>query len=235
MKAGQSELSVASSVCSSPSRTARSAASRADRRPPPRRVRGIAGILRQQPGDEPGEQIAAAALGHAGIAGGVHGDAAIGMRDERARALEHQRDADALRKAARRLEPVGLHFGDGDAGQPRHLAGMRREHQRALAAARQLGQQHGLGGQNVERVGVDHRRHRGGREQAGGELDRLRLCPSPGPMASTVLPAVSAAMRLGRKIFRGRSGPRRRVRAARSSAPAQWRRPRAARARERPP
>ena len=93
--------------------------------------RRIVRILRQQAGDQPGEQVAAAAFGHAGIAGSVHGHAAIGMRDQRSRAFEHQRHAHALRKAARGLQPVRLNFGDGDSGQPRHLAGMRREHQRA--------------------------------------------------------------------------------------------------------
>ena len=78
-------------------------------------ARGIVGILRQQAGDQTGEQIAAAAFGHAGIAGGVDGNAAVGVRDEGARAFEHQRNAHALGKAARHLQPVGLHFGDGDA------------------------------------------------------------------------------------------------------------------------
>ena len=133
--------------------------SRANRQRLRRRARNIAGILRQQAGDEAGEQVAAAAFGHAGIAGGVYGDAAVGMRDERACAFEHQRDAHALGKVARRLEPVRLHFGDRDSGQPRHFAGMRREDERALRFAGQFGQQDRLGGENVERVGVDDRRN----------------------------------------------------------------------------
>jgi len=48
----------------------------------------VARVLRQQGGYDAGEQVAAAALGHGGVAGGVDRYAAVRMGDERARALD---------------------------------------------------------------------------------------------------------------------------------------------------
>ncbi len=95
-------------MCSSLSRTARSAARPWRKTAASTAVLGIVFVLRQQARNHAGKQIAAAALGHAGIAGGIHGHAAVGMRDQRARAFQHDGDAVLPGKVARDLEPVGL-------------------------------------------------------------------------------------------------------------------------------
>ena len=55
------------------------------------RARNIVFELRQQPRDHPGQQIAAAALGHSRIARGIHRDPPVRMSDQRPRSLQHQR------------------------------------------------------------------------------------------------------------------------------------------------
>jgi len=144
--------------------------------------RGCGWVLRHQARNQPGQQVAAAALGHAGIARGIDGHAAFGVGDERVRALEHHDHAGVLGEAARHPEPVGLHLGHWNTRQPRHLAGMRRQHHGAprFGGCAQLRQLFWLARQNVQRIGVDHRWNFGSRQQAGNELDRLRTLAETG-------------------------------------------------------
>ena len=52
------------------------------------------------------------------------------MGYERAPALQHQGQFVLGGKAARKMDAVRLDCGDGQAGEPRHLARMRRQHHR---------------------------------------------------------------------------------------------------------
>ena len=140
------------------------------------------------------------------------------MGDQRPRALKYQRNADALCKSARNLQPVGLHIGNGRAGQPRHLARMRRQHERACPWRAWPADR--LGGENVERVGIDHRGHFSGREQAGGELDRLRALAQAGANGQHGVARYELGKNFRGKVLRGDS-PAGVAGAAGSSAPAQ--------------
>ena len=53
------------------------------------RLVGLGRKLSEQACDEAGEQVATAAFGHAGIAGGVDSDLSIRVGDERARTFEY--------------------------------------------------------------------------------------------------------------------------------------------------
>ena len=155
-------------------------------------LRRLTRVLRQQAGDQPGEQVAAAALGHAGIAGGVDGHAAIGVGDERAPALEHQRDAVALGKAARHFEPVGLHLGHREMPASRAISpgcGVSTS-VRPLAS---LASSTGLAARILSASASITAGILVAESRPVVNLIVSGLWPRPGPMASTVFPEVSAA------------------------------------------
>ena len=100
------------------------------------------------------------------------------MSDDGARALEHQRHAELPGELPRRFQAIGLNLGDGCRRQPRHFSRMRREHQRAPLG--EFGQQHRLGGENVQCIGVDDGGNLCCRKQAGGELGGFGTLPQAG-------------------------------------------------------
>ena len=75
------------------------------------------------------QHVAAAALGHAGVAGGVHGAAAVRGGDHRGGPLQRHHGAGFLGLLPGGAQPVGLDFRDGVIAQPGHLPGVRGEHQ----------------------------------------------------------------------------------------------------------
>ena len=194
-------------------------------------ARGIAGILCQKAGDEAGEQIAAAAFGHGRIAGGVDGDAAIGMRDERARAFEHQRDAVLLAKL--RADPRRLACTSATVVPARRAispgCGVSTSVRPACRGFASLASRTGLAARILRASASMTAGISDGGEQAGGEnLTVSGLCPRPGPMASTVMPAVRAATAARAQVLFAAIAPAPPDRRADwSSAPARWRRPRA--------
>ena len=111
-----------------------------------------------------------------GIAGRIHPRAPVRQGDDGAIALQHQNQVMIAREAARDIEPVGLYCLDRDARQSRHLAGMRREHQRPPAAIEQIG----LALEGVQPVGIDHQRNLGLVHRFVNELHRLRIAPDAG-------------------------------------------------------
>src|SRR4051794_39327185 len=67
-------------------------------------------VLSQQPRHKPGQHIAASSLRHGGVAGGIHGHAAVAMSNQRARALQDHGNAVLPREGTRPLPPVRLHL-----------------------------------------------------------------------------------------------------------------------------
>ena len=118
---------------------------------------GRAGVLHlPEPGRRDARQHVAAAPGrHSGIAGGVDGHDAVRGGDDRPGALENHVRAVADREPVRRGDPVPLHVRDRGAQQPRHLARVRRDHQRRLRPAAQTVRVLRADGQGVR---VEHER-----------------------------------------------------------------------------
>ena len=80
-------------------------------------VSRLISVLSKEAGDDACEQIAAAAFGHGGIAGGIHGDMPVGMRDECPSTFEYERYGMFLGEGASDLKTVDLNLGDACAGQ----------------------------------------------------------------------------------------------------------------------
>ena len=78
-------------------------------------MRDVVGELRQHRGHDTGQDVAAAAFGESGITRRIHSDASVGMRDQRAPALQHQCDVVLAREPARDADAVGLDVLDRDA------------------------------------------------------------------------------------------------------------------------
>lgn len=95
----------------------------------------VFGMLGQESGYDAGEDVAGASGGHAGIAGGIDPDNAVGSGDKGAMAFEDDDEVVIGGELARDFQAVGLNFGNGDAGQARHFSGMRSDDQRAAVAA----------------------------------------------------------------------------------------------------
>src|ERR1017187_3775088 len=83
--------------------------------------------LRHQARDEPGEDVATAALPHRRRAGRVDPRPAVGERDHRALPFEHQRDAMLRGISTRHADAVRLNVRRGFPRQTRHFAGVRGE------------------------------------------------------------------------------------------------------------
>ena len=130
---------------------------------------------------------------------------------------------------ARRLEAVRLHLGRRNPEQPRHLAGMRRDHDRLALAGDEAA---GLAGERVQRVGVEHERHARAFEQpaherrhgvAGAEPRARRRSRSPGSRSDVVERASAETVPVGRLRRAPRScTPRRAPRRSAGRTPA-WR------------
>ena len=102
----------------------------------------------------PGQHVAGAAGGHAGVAGGVECQP-LAVGDDRAVSFQnHDRAAVLGQLPGLRLALMG--FWRALAGEPREFAGVRGQDART-AVLRQNGL---LGGQRVQGIGVEHRRLR---------------------------------------------------------------------------
>src|ERR1039457_6345175 len=110
--------------------------------------------LRHQARDEPGEDVAAAALPHRRRAGRVDPYPAVAERDHRALPFEHQRDAMLRGISTRYADAVRLNVRRGFPGQTRHFAGVRGEDAYAGGMAVAL-PHHAL---SHQRVGVQYHR-----------------------------------------------------------------------------
>ncbi len=97
-----------------------------------------------------------------------------GRGDERARALEDERDAVRLDEAAR--DRVALVGGKLAADETRHFADVRRDHERAA----RLLEERGIFRQQVEAVGVDDRGQAGGQRAAQHFSPTRRWYQGPG-------------------------------------------------------
>lgn len=107
--------------------------------------------LGQQAGGESGEDVAAAALGHAVVTGGVHRQTAVRRGHHRAAALQHQIDAAAGRIGRRPALPSAAEVAAGAEKLP--LVG---RHHRHLTAAE--GQLIYMPLQRVYAIGIQHQR-----------------------------------------------------------------------------
>lgn len=107
--------------------------------------------LGQQAGGESGEDVAAAALGHAVVTGGVHRQTAVRRGHHRAAALQHQIDAAAGRIGRRPALPSAAEVAAGTEKLP--LVG---RHHRHLTAAE--GQLIYMPLQRVYAIGIQYQR-----------------------------------------------------------------------------
>src|ERR1035441_2021296 len=110
--------------------------------------------LRHQARDEPGEDVATAALPHRRRAGRVDPRPAVGERDHRALPFEYQRDAMLRGISTRHADAVRLNVRRGFPRQTRHFAGVRGEDAYEIGRAFAL-PYHAL---SHQRVGVQYHR-----------------------------------------------------------------------------
>ena len=98
----------------------------------------LPGPLREQPGGQPREYVTRPRRRHPGVARRVDVDRAVRRRDQRAAALEHGDHPPGRRELARDPDTIGEYLVRPPAGEPRHLARVRRDHQRQLVRALQV-------------------------------------------------------------------------------------------------
>ncbi len=94
------------------------------------------------------------------------------------------------REVARDVEPVGLDVLDRHAGQPRHFAGMRSEHERTVAAVEPIGMAFEMRSARRRRAPAEPWSH----VLPGARIRTVSgLRPMPGPMATTVIGLTSCS------------------------------------------
>src|SRR5208337_945414 len=96
-------------------------------------------MLRNQAGDHSGEDVSRASGGHAGIAGGIHPDGAIGRGDQGAMSLEHDDQLMLAGEVTRNIQTVRLNLGNTPAGHAHHFTRVRRDHDGSSAAVELVG------------------------------------------------------------------------------------------------
>lgn len=116
--------------------------------------------LREQRADQAAEHVAGAARGERGVAGWVDRHAAVGCRNHRARAFQHDDRRITRGKRLRGRDAVPLHGGRVAAEQTRGFERMRRQHARMAvrAAGGDGGREIRVRRDEVQRVGIEQRR-----------------------------------------------------------------------------
>ena len=153
----------------------------------------VARALGHESGDQAREDVAGAAGGQRGGAGGIDPDAAVGEAMRVRWPLRTRRTLRSAAKAAGDAKTILLHLGGGEAGEARHLAGMRREHAQ-MGGTREIGP-----ASAVQAVGIDDHGQRRFRQRGGGRGRRYGVrCRARGRRARTVF--FSATWRIALKL-----------------------------------
>ena len=149
------------------------------------------------------------AVASAGRAQVVDGGRAVGARDDRVVALEHDDRLRAPRRLARAVQAAAADLLARDPQQPPELAGVRREDGRARARGERL-ERAGVG---VEPVGVEQQRDLGARRERAHERERALAAPGARAEHERARPRE----RRQRVVDARRASARRRRRAGRAS------------------
>src|SRR5882762_6212272 len=111
--------------------------------------------LRRHASENSRQDVSAAALGHAGISGGIDEDASIGRGEKGVKTFEDDVSVPSSCGFQGNSEAVGLHFVVRNTAETGHLARMRCERKQVRFS---LGQVLGTAGEGIQAVSVDQER-----------------------------------------------------------------------------